>query len=70
MLDPIPDMLAFTHTTELRPCDDGGMFYRDSHHLSAYGSRMLDPMLKPVAARSAIQTATRTVTSSATAERR
>jgi peptidoglycan/LPS O-acetylase OafA/YrhL len=56
VLDPLPGWQAVTKSTKLPACDAGGMYYYDSHHLSVYGSKLIDPMLKPIAARSAIHT--------------
>ncbi|MCE9604768.1 MAG: acyltransferase [Planctomycetia bacterium] len=48
ILDPIPVLQARTNSLEIPASDAGGLFYRDTHHLSGYGGKAIKPMFTPV----------------------
>jgi peptidoglycan/LPS O-acetylase OafA/YrhL len=48
ILDPVPILRARTNSLAILPFDSRGTFYRDAHHLSAYGAMAIKPLFVPV----------------------
>ncbi len=48
VIDPMPTMQATSGNSVILPFDEGGSFYRDSHHLSTYGAMRLKPLFEPI----------------------
>jgi peptidoglycan/LPS O-acetylase OafA/YrhL len=48
ILDPLVEMQTRPGSSELQLCDSQGIYYSDSHHLSVYGGKIVEPLFHRV----------------------